>query len=40
MPPVNYQDATEQQTRGRLIDRDLARAGWTAKFSDRDEQFP
>lgn len=38
-PPVNYQDATEQQTRGRLIDRDLARAGWTAARRTLIEEF-
>jgi len=37
--PVNQQASTEQQTRSRLIDRDLARAGWSASRRTLIEEF-
>lgn len=37
--PVNQQSSTEQQTRTRLIDQDLARAGWSASRRTLIEEF-
>lgn len=34
-----YRSSTEQETRGRLIDRDLARAGWGASQRTLIEEF-
>jgi len=36
---VNQQTSTEQQTRSRLIDQDLARAGWSASRRTLIEEF-
>lgn len=36
---MNQQTSTEQQTRSRLIDRDLARAGWSASRRTLIEEF-
>jgi len=36
---VNQQSSTEQQTRNRLIDQDLARAGWSASRRTLIEEF-
>ncbi|MDP2829132.1 MAG: hypothetical protein Q8O37_11070 [Sulfuricellaceae bacterium] len=37
--PVDQQTSTEQQTRSRLIDQDLARAGWSASRRTLIEEF-
>ena len=34
-----YRSSTEQETRGRLIDRDLARAGWGTSQRTLIEEF-
>lgn len=36
---MNQQTSTEQQPRSRLIDRDLARAGWSASRRTLIEEF-
>ncbi len=36
---MNYRTSTEQETRGRLIDQDLARAGWSAAKRTLIEEF-